>query len=363
MPQSEMDELVKALAPLVSAFVVKAMEPLKAECKRLSDELVAVKAAAADRPVVVAPDEAAVGSMVDAAVAKAVSAIEIPQGPDMAMVALMVGEKVEAAVAELPPAEPGESGKSVTVEELLPVVEEVVQRAVAAIEVPGPDMDFVGLAIGEKVAAAMAQLPVPQDGKSITVEDVAPMIAAEVAKAVAEIPVPKDGVGLAGALIDREGQLVVTMTDGSSKALGVVVGKDVDIDAVGEMVRAEVAKIPHPKDGVDGLGFDDLDVVDVDGDCVLRFSRGDLVKDFVLPVTTYRGVWTEKSYRKGSGVTWAGSYWIAERDTKGKPDTQDSGWRLAVKKGRNGTDGAPGKPGPQGPKGEPGERGFPGRNA
>jgi hypothetical protein len=36
----------------------------------------------------------------------------------------------------------------------------------------------------------------------------------------------KDGVGLAGALIDRDGSLVVTLTNGEVKSLGSVVGKD-----------------------------------------------------------------------------------------------------------------------------------------
>src|SRR5690606_22630414 len=36
----------------------------------------------------------------------------------------------------------------------------------------------------------------------------------------------KDGVGLADALIDADGRLVLTMTDGTTKALGVVKGAD-----------------------------------------------------------------------------------------------------------------------------------------
>ena len=37
---------------------------------------------------------------------------------------------------------------------------------------------------------------------------------------------PKDGLGIAGSFIDRDGNLIVTMTDGTAKELGPVVGRD-----------------------------------------------------------------------------------------------------------------------------------------
>ena len=40
----------------------------------------------------------------------------------------------------------------------------------------------------------------------------------------------------------------------------------------------------------------------------------------------------------GDGTTWGGSFWIAQGETGEKPDT-GKGWRLAVKKGRDGRDG------------------------
>jgi integrin beta 3 len=49
-----------------------------------------------------------------------------------------------------------------------------------------------------------------------------------------------------------------------------------------------------------------------------------------------RGIWRTKDYSAGDGVTFKGSYWIAERDTDGRPGEPDSGWRLAVKRGRDG---------------------------
>lgn len=108
------------------------------------------------------------------------------------------------------------------------------------------------------------------------------------------------------------------------------------------------------KDGADGLGFDDLDLVNDDRGVFLRFSRGEVVKEFRLPVPVYRGVFkADEAYHAGDGVTWGGSLWFATAEAEGKPDT-GKGWRCAVKRGRDGKDGKDGERGPEGPKGENG---------
>jgi hypothetical protein len=67
------------------------------------------------------------------------------------------------------------------------------------------------------------------------------------------------------------------------------------------------------------------------------------VRQYRLPIVRDLGVWREGTYRKGDGVTWGGSFWIAQDETTDKPDGPGGkGWRLAVKKGRDGKDG-PGK--------------------
>jgi len=219
----------------------------------------------------------------------------------------IIRQMVAEAVAALPPARDGKDADPIDPDEIRSMVADIVQPAIAAI-------------------------PLPQDGKSVTVDDVRPMIEDAVAKAVSALPkakdgeAGKDGVGLAGAVIDRDGSLVVTLTNGDTKQLGRVVGKD------GEQGQKGA-------DGHDGVGFDDLDMVEDERGILLRFAKGDLVREFALPVVIDRGVYREGTeYRKGSGVTWAGSFWIAQRDNPGKPDTADSGWRLAVKKGQNGKD-------------------------
>lgn len=103
------------------------------------------------------------------------------------------------------------------------------------------------------------------------------------------------------------------------------------------------------RDGKDGFGFDDLNVelAEDQRTVVHRFRKGETVKEFrtALPVVIDRGVFKEGSaYAKGDGVTYGGSFWIAQRDTGERPEASDA-WRLAVKRGRDGKDGAKGDPG------------------
>lgn len=140
---------------------------------------------------------------------------------------------------------------------------------------------------------------------------------------VAELLDRPEPISVKSALIDRENKLVLTFSNGETKELGNVVGDD-------------------GKPGADGLGFDDLSV-EYDGEktVTLKFVRGEQSKEFplVLPVVIDRGVFFEgKTYEPGDGVTWAGSFWIAQESTTEKPDSA-KGWRLAVKKGRDGKDG------------------------
>jgi hypothetical protein len=63
-------------------------------------------------------------------------------------------------------------------------------------------------------------------------------------------------------------------------------------------------------------------------------------KTVKLPIMIDRGVYVDgKSYERGDTVSWAGSAWIAQVPTAGKPGTGED-WRLAVKRGRDGKDGA-----------------------
>jgi hypothetical protein len=170
--------------------------------------------------------------------------------------------------------------------------------------------------------------------------------------ALAELPPPKDPVTLANAVINQAGELVLAMSDGTTKAVGRVVGRDADMNLLQKQISDEIAAIPKPKDGRDGIGFDDLaPEFDEQGRLYIKFGLGDVEKRFRVPCLLDRGVYKSgETYLAGDSVSYGGSTWIAQRDNPpGKPETGEpkhTGWRLAVQRGRDG------KAGPPGPRGE-----------
>lgn len=266
---------------------------------------------------------------------------------DMSEKAQALRAEVEAAIRAIPEVRDGES---VTLDQVQPVIDSAVEKAVtervdAMVKPVLAELDAEAITgnIKSMVEEAVAEIPVPKDGDSVTVEQVQPMIDNAVRTAVQAIPVPKDAADIADALIDRDGNLVLTLTDGRMKSLGLVVGRSVDQNAVeqsiADLVKKAVDAIPKPKDGDDGLGFDDMSV-EHDGErtIVLRWAKGDVVKEasIKMPVMIYRGVWTEKGYEQGDCVTWGGSSWTALEDTSEKPGDGVKTWRLTSKKGRDG---------------------------
>lgn len=211
-----------------------------------------------------------------------------------------------------------------------------LKAAIGAIVIPEfpdmPELPDIPAIVAEAVNDAVAAIPAPREGKSVTVDDVAPLIAAEVEKRVNDIPRPKDGEPGRDGLDVKEmfraegGRLVAVMSDGTTRDLGIFVGKDGD----------------PGKPGADGFGFDDMDVsYDGEKTITLRFTKGERTKEFAfeMPMVIDRGVYREGSeYKAGDGVTWGGSFWIAQKDTSAKPDAGDD-WRLAVKRGRDGKNG------------------------
>lgn len=166
--------------------------------------------------------------------------------------------------------------------------------------------------------------------------------------AAAMAPVIRASVERATApLLERIAELEARKMDVEHMVEGKVAGWALDFErrAQGVLERA-VDRMPRPadgKDGRDGIGFDDL-TVEHDGErgVVLRFTRGSEVKEFPMsfPVTIDRGVYKEDSdYQRGDAVTWGGSLWIAQKDAPESKPGMGDGWRLAVKKGRDGRDG------------------------
>lgn len=366
-------------------------------------------------------------------VAKAVGAIPAPKdgknAPPVDQAAL-----VQEVLAQIPKPQ---DGKSITVEDVAPLIEQQVKAAVESLPRPADGKDADPTLVAEMVRDEVAKLPVPADGKSVSVEDVAPLIASEVEKAVGALPVPKDGRdGKDAEPVDREAIAAEVLAqvrvpeDGKSvsvadvepmlaqlveKAVGALPkakdGESVPVEQVQRMIDEAVAKavaaIPVPKDGEHGRDALDIEILPainearryargtyashngglwramrstegMDGwECIVDGDAGDEVelgadlrtftlrkikssgrvieKSFTVPVVIHRGVFQpDQQYEAGDAATWDGSTWIALRSTQEKPGTNPEAWRLSTKRGRDGRDGNRGEPGKRGAEGRAG---------
>lgn len=307
-----------------------------------------------------------------------------------ALVTKELGERVQAAVAELPVPKDGEPGASVTAEDLAPMVSEqvakavqeipapkdgvsvtpddvapmlaeMVSKAVAEIPVPKDGKDADPATVAELVAKAVAEIPAPQDGRSVTVDDVVPLVAQEVAKAVGEIPRPKDGESVPADEVQRMVDEAVTKAlsavsapkDGEPGRDALQLELQPAIDLEKSYARGTYAKhaggLWRAFESTKGLhgwecvveGIADLRIEQADREfkLVARTSSGEEVsKSIKVAALLDKGVFKMGTdYEAGDGVTWGGSYFIAQKDAPiGHPGEPGSnGWRLAVKRGRD----------------------------
>lgn len=287
---------LKALADIVIQSVKAAVAPL---ARRLDDLDSVIKGV----PESLVPQ-------IEQTVKKAVDAL--PPAKDSKDFPVEKVERMVAdAVAALPPAKDGVDGASMTVADLEPLVSDVVAKAVALI-------------------------PAPKDGESVPVEEVRKMIDEAVAAAVAAIPPAQDG---------RDGQA-------GRDALQIELLPEIDLAKsyargtyarhAGGMWRAfEATKGLHGWECV-VEGIAELRIDQPGGrefTLVARTSSGaEVSKSIKVAALVDRGVFrAEEAYEAGDGVTWGGSFFIAQKDAPiGKPGEPGcNGWRLAVKRGRD----------------------------
>lgn len=288
---------LKALAEIIVQTFRAAIAPL---AKRLDELDLVVKGI----PQALAPS-------INESVQKAVAEIPLPKdGQDFP--AEEVERMVAAAVAEIPPAKDGEPGASVSVADLEPVVAEAVSKAVA-------------------------EIPVPKDGESVPVEEVRRMIDEEVAKALASVPPAKDGEPGRDAL-----QLELRPAIDLEKSYP----RGTYARHAGGLWRAfEATKGLHGweciVDGIADLRIEQPSAREFT--LVARTSSGaEVSKSIKVAALVDKGVFrADEGYEAGDGVTWGGSFFIAQKDAPvGKPGEPGcDGWRLAVKRGRDGAKG------------------------
>lgn len=312
---------------------------------------------------------------------------------DLETVRNEISREVARVVAALPVPKDGVDGKSLAPDDVRPLVESAVAIAVAALPRPanGKDADEEAIAkrvvsavieslpplpkdgkegpagkdadpalIRAEVAQAVAQLPRPQDGKSVSVEDVRPIIES----AVKALPRAVDGKSVSvddiKPLFDaafaawqleferRAYEIVQRSVDRLPPAKdGASVRKEEILPELMAELKLAIAGIHVPKDGKDGrdgISLEDCRA-EMKSDRVIafHFKGGEKVHSTELRLKgypIYRGIYKPGEYEEGDSVTYGGSIWIAEKDTKGTPGTANSGWRLAVKRGNDGKDGS-----------------------
>lgn len=291
---------------------------------------------------------------------------------------------VAAAIAEIPKPKDGTDGKSVTLEELRPLIE----VAVNALPRPKDGIDGKSITLADVrplIAEAVDALPKPKDGidgKSVQLAEVLPSLRADVQAAIDAIPKPKDGVDGRNVtiadvtpIIDEFLRSLPVPKDGrDGKSLTIEDARPFMESALAtwaleferraqDTLQRAIDRIPTPKDGRDGKDALDLEhfdfrMLDDERTLVVSLSRGErkVERQIILCHPIYQGIWKQGDYRKGDCVTFGGSVFIALRNTGSKPETDDS-WRLSVKRGRDGKDGT------KGDKGDPGTKGRDGRDA
>lgn len=217
--------------------------------------------------------------------------------------------------------------------------------------------------------AQVAATREPRDGKDADPEFIRSEVTAQVARALAELPRPKDGVdgkdgaeGMAGkdGAPGQRGEVGETGPMGPPGESGRdgINGKDGQAGingkdgTEGREGRDGMPGVPgregekgldglNGKDGVDGFVLDDVSLDVKDGNkMVWKLKSGEREKliEIRLPTNVDRGVYKDGDYYEaGAGVTYGGSYWLAQVDTRGTPG-KSADWRLAVRRGKDGKD-------------------------
>ncbi|MDH2557166.1 phage gp6-like head-tail connector protein [Enterobacter roggenkampii] len=245
-----------------------------------------------------------------------------------------------------------------------PDIESMVKAAIAHLPAPtAPELPDIAAMVSNAVAA----IPAPRDGKSVTPEDVQPMIQELVRNAVAEIPTPNDGKDFDPSMLKQLVEQAVS--DAVSAMPAAAPGKD-GADGRDALTLEVLPFIDEEKsyprgsyathngglwrayekthgmrgweclvDGVAGIDIQHSEQRTLTL-TVNRTSGASETKSFDVPVMIYQGIFKSgQEYLPGDTVTWGGSLWHCDEQTQDKPGEAGSkGWTLAAKRGRDGRD-------------------------
>lgn len=184
----------------------------------------------------------------------------------------------------------------------------------------------------DMVVARLATVRDGEPGRSVTLEDVAPVIRAEVERVVAALPPAKDGN-------DADPEVIRAMVNEAFAELPPAKkGEDADPAVIAAMVREEVASLPPTEKGKDADPAVIRSMVD---EAVARAvsalpppAKGDPGPPGRLAAVK---AWTDCVHYDGDIVTLDGSTFQAIRDTGRQPPHDD--WVCIAQAGRAGDDG------------------------
>jgi len=253
------------------------------------------------------------------------------------------------AIAKLVQLPEVKDGTSVTAEDVAPMLEELVAKAVGEIKVPEPEkVDLEALA---KSAAALIEKP--QDGKSLTVEDVRPMLE-DLVKA---LPKPADGkdanmpelklhlAELVKSIEVPQAQPAPTVDEVAATFERRFSDLTLSWERQARDTFEKAAdRMPKPADGRDAIPLEGFDLTLAEDGRTLsvKMQAGETVieKSVKIAAVLDRGIFKhEGTYEKGDGVSYGGSFWIAKCDNpQGVPGSGETDWRCSVKAGRPGRD-------------------------
>lgn len=374
VPKDGTSVTVDDVTPLIERMIGDQFDRMNQRSLAAIDEAVAALPAAKDGTSVTVDD---VAPMLQSLVEERVAVVEAD--------ALA---KVRAAVEAIPTPK---DGVSVTVDDVTPLLEraiagrisELTERTVQDFQSAKIDLDLhvgkieeevrqIAEASAAQVISRFEAIPVPKDGTSVTVEDVAPLIEDLVGKATAPlseairgeldaaikaIPVPKDGTS-------------VTAED-VSPMVERLVGERIEAAGIAEAVKDAVDAIPRPKDGLDGRidratpwepgvhyarqirthaggtwqALQDTATEPPHADWQCLAAPGAQGASFEV-----QGAYDDKEdYRALNVVQLNGSSFVATKDNPGA--CPGAGWRLLASAGGRGKQGDAGK------RGEPGKNG------
>lgn len=246
---------------------------------------------------------------------------------------------VEERVADIPVPK---DGASVTVEDVAPLIESAVERVVSKLPVPvdgrSVTVEDVAPLIREEITRAVGALP-----PSVTADAVAQMVRDEVARQVAEIKLPEPVAPPSSEDVVR--LLIPDVERVVAEAIAAIPpakdGRNANPDDIELVARRLLDELPKPRDGRDGVATrDELETIvreAVAAAVPVEVDRAitDAIKS--VPRMEYRGVWADAlgECRKGDAVTFGGSLWICRADTTTAKPGVSADWQLAVKKGRD----------------------------